>query len=297
MRVRRGTTRAALLAAWSLAAAIWATTWPAVEADGGREQGPQRPGVRTPQGGGVESSPPAAERAGRIWESGAGIRLVWIPGGEFEMGAENGWDNERPVHRVRLTRGFWLGETEVTQATWRRVMGSNPSRFKGCPACPVEMVSWEDCQAFVRRLNERYPVGGGLVWRLPYEAEWEYACRAGTRGDYYGGDGERRLAELGWYEANNNVRPRPVKRKQPNGWGLYDMHGNVAEWCADWYGGDYYRSSPAEDPRGPEVGDAHVLRGGSWCESARYCRAAARTPAALKFREEGSGLRVAVGAP
>ncbi|MCS7081136.1 MAG: SUMF1/EgtB/PvdO family nonheme iron enzyme [Chloracidobacterium sp.] len=279
--------------------------------------------VQTEPGGvGVEvgASVPVGGRAGEVWASPAGIRLVWIPPGEFEMGedpeedleadidedipyeddecAESGDEYcEGPVHRVRITRGLWLGETEVTQAQWAAVMGNNPSHFEGCPECPVEQVSWEDCRVFVRKLNERYRLGGGLVWRLPYEAEWEYACRAGTQGYYYGGNGESRLERVGWYDKNSGEQTRPVRRLRANGWGLYDMHGNVWEWCEDWYKWDYYRISPVEDPRGPGSGKCRVLRGGAWDDDANSCRAASRAVSTPAYRNYSLGLRVAVGAP
>ncbi|MCS7079005.1 MAG: formylglycine-generating enzyme family protein [Chloracidobacterium sp.] len=294
-----------------IAAFWWAALWPVARRVGAWGAAPQeakrllrrgktdeRQVVLVIENGAYQAARPlAGGRTGQVWESPAGIRLVWIPPGEFVMGSNNGDDDEKPVHRVRITRGFWLGETEVTQRQWEAVMGKNPSVFKDCPACPVENVSWEDCQRFVSELNTRYPVGGGLVWRLPHEAEWEYACRAGTRGDYYSGDGEALLGALGWYWENSGGRTHPVKRLRANGWGLYDMHGNVWEWCEDWYGKDYYRISPVDDPRGPGSGEERVLRGGSWSSSAGRCRAAHRLFVAPLKRSNSLGLRVVVGAP
>ena len=203
---------------------------------------------------------------------------------------------EWPQHRVTLTKGFYLGKTEVTQAQWEKVMGNNPSRFKNAgPEAPVEMVSWEDCQAFCRK------VGGGL--RLPTEAEWEYACRAGTRGPYAG-----ELDEMGWYLANSEGSTRAVGTKKPNAWGLHDMHGNVWEWCFDMQGGGFtghdagdargraarYPNYAVTDPAGPKGGDSRILRGGSWADGARYCRPALRFDGTPKYRGAYVGFRVAV---
>ena len=162
----------------------------------------------------------------------SGMEFVWVPPGEFRMGSKSSEadDDERPRMRVRISRGFFLGKYEVTQGQWEAVMGSNPSRFDGCgPDCPVENVSWDDVQEFIRRLNARE---GGNRYRLPTEAEWEYAARAGTNGDHYGN-----LAAIAWHEDNSGNRTHPVGRKAPNEWGLYDMLGNVWEWVEDWYGG------------------------------------------------------------
>ncbi|MBX2803130.1 MAG: formylglycine-generating enzyme family protein [Myxococcales bacterium] len=157
----------------------------------------------------------------------AGFRLRWIPAGEFLMGApakEADRRENEPQYPVRISRGFWLGETLVTQVQWLDVMGSNPSRFQDgedWPSRPVEQVSWNDCQAFLERLPD------GLTWRLPTEAEWEYACRAGTTEARYG-----QLEDVAWYGVDST---KPVGTKVPNAWGLYDMLGNVWEWCADYY--------------------------------------------------------------
>jgi len=184
------------------------------------------------------------------------------------MGSNNGDSEEQPVHGVTLTKAFDLQTTEVTQGQWKAVMGDNPSHFTKGDDYPVEKVSWHDAQAFLKKLNTMDP---GKNYRLLTEAEWEYACRAGTTGERYG-----ELDAIAWYDKNSGGRTHPVGQKQPNAWGLYDMLGNVWEWCADWYGENYYANSPSTDPRGPSSGSYRVLRGGSWYNSAFYTRSAYR---------------------
>ena len=200
----------------------------------------------------------------------ADMEFVQIPAGEFLMGSESEgalYLEERPVTRVRISQGFWLGKYEVTQGQWQEVMGSNPSLFDECgPTCPVGGVSWNDAQEFIRKLNAAV---GEERYRLPTEAEWEYAARAGTIGDRYGN-----LAAIAWYGDNSGFRTHPVGRKAPNAWGLHDMLGNVWEWTQDWYGD--YPGGSVTDPRGPVSGSLRVLRGGSWGGYARYCRASFR---------------------
>lgn len=226
------------------------------------------------------------------------IKMVWIPPGVFSMGSMSGQPNERPVHPVRISKGFWMGRFEVTQAQWEAVMGENPSYFRGCQNCPVESVSWNGCQEFIYKLNQKHPLPGGWSWRLPTEAEWEYACRAGTTGDY---NADRDLGDLAWYEANSNRSTQPVGRKQPNQWGLYDMHGNVWEWCLDWYGerySDRSRSGPEVDPRGPSASpwNQRILRGGAWDQNAFECRSADRRHNNPAIKLNDDGLRVVIGA-
>lgn len=232
---------------------------------------------------------------------GLEIKFVYIPAGEFEMGSENGEADEKPVHRVKISRGFEIGQTEVTQAQWRTVMGDNPSFFKDCAECPVEQVSWEDVQLFVAKLNK---LDDGHKYRLPTEAEWEYAARAGTTGDFAGD-----LNETAWYFKNsgdkfldeewssdhlrsNNNRTHPVGLKKPNNWNLYDMHGNVWEWCADFYGADYYAKSPAVDPPGPDTGTSRILRGGSWSFTAYNLRSSFRYRSFPSSKLKGFGFRL-----
>ena len=195
------------------------------------------------------------------------IEMIYIPPGEFMMGSDAGEYYEWPVHRVRITKGFWLGKYEVTQGQWRDVMGSNPSYFKEGDNYPVEQVSWNDVQSFIQRLNQLT----GRAFRIPTEAEWEYACRAGTTGERYGN-----LDDIAWYNENSGSSTQTVGRKQPNAFGLYDMLGNVKEWVQDWYDSTYYSRSPVDDPPGPSSGDYRVWRGGSWRTDARYVRAAYR---------------------
>ena len=166
-------------------------------------------------------------------------------------------------------------------------MGSNPSYFKGAKN-PVEKVSWTACQDFVAKLKEKVP---GQTFRLPTEAEWEYACRAGTTGDYCYGDGGGSLAEYAWYNSNANNTTHPVGKKQPNVWGLYDMHGNVSEWCADWYG--EYPATAVDDPQGASSGSYRVFRGGGWYDNAGCCRAAYRDRIPPSFTNYVLGLRLA----
>jgi formylglycine-generating enzyme required for sulfatase activity len=203
------------------------------------------------------------------------------------MGSANGDPDERPVHRVRISRGFWMQKTEVTQEQWRRVMGNKPSHFQACgETCPVERISWDDARLFAERLNEE---GSGGRFRLPTEAEWEYAARAGTRGAY-GGSGV--MEEMGWYQANAAAQPHPVGQKTANAWGLHDMHGNVWEWVSDWYSESYYVESPAVDPTGPSSGQARVSRGGSWSGGALLARSSYRSSDAPSVRTRYLGFRL-----
>lgn len=188
-----------------------------------------------------------------------------VPVGRFLMGSANGRGDERPRHEVYISAPFRMQRTEITQAQWEEITGRNPSAFPRCGACPVANVSWDDIQKFLTTLNGRFP---GRSYRLPTEAEWEYAARAGTTGDF-GGTGVPH--EMGWLAGGD---PQPVAGKLPNAWGLYDMHGNVAEWVQDWYSASYYATSPSKDPPGPEDGTHRVVRGG-WT-SGLNARSAAR---------------------
>ncbi|MDO4568861.1 MAG: SUMF1/EgtB/PvdO family nonheme iron enzyme [Planctomycetia bacterium] len=214
-------------------------------------------------------------RAGERFEKmikGVEYAFRWCPAGEFMMGEPGYFGNlwgligDVKLHRVALSQGFWMLETQVTQRMWESVMGNNPSEFKGANL-PVECVSWNDCVNFCENISEL----SGLKIQLPTEAQWEYACRAGTTGGYAG-----KLGSMGWYDSNSGSRTHEVKTKRPNAWGLYDMHGNVWEWCSDWYGADYYDRSPTSDPKGPPSGSSRVNRGGSWGSNAEDCRSANR---------------------
>jgi formylglycine-generating enzyme required for sulfatase activity len=222
----------------------------------------------------------------------AGIEFVWCPPGTFMMGfaegeLKSGYSNQ---HQVTLTRGFWIGKYPVTQAQWVKVMGDNPSgfRFDGqCLEAPVDNVSWEDAQVFCSEVSS----AEGIQLRLPTEAEWEYACRAGSTGAWCFGDDEEMLGEYAWFEANSGMTNHPVGQKKPNAWGIHDMHGNVFEWCHDWF--DDYPKGPTIDPVGPKNGSGRVYRGGSYSSEAIYCRSACRegiTPDYIDYQS----FRVAV---
>ena len=252
----------------------------------------------------------------------------WIPAGTFMMGAgekePNDWAygySERPCRRVTMTQGFWMAETPCTQAMWMAVMGedNNPAGFVD-PKRPVEQVNWEDVQAFIERLNARV---AGLQARLPTEAEWEYACRAGTTTATYAGELDLRgennapvLDRIAWYGGNSGrgfdlkeghdssewpekqydhsvAGTRKVATRLSNAWGLHDMLGNVWEWCQDWYGD--YDSGDAIDPTGPKVGARRVRRGGSWVNLARYVRAASRLANVPSYRSSSVGFRLSRG--
>ena len=207
---------------------------------------------------------------------GVKLELVLIPAGEFLMGSPDSDKDadEKPQHRVRITKPFYLGKYLVTQEQWEAVMGNNPSYFKG-PKNPVEQVSWDDCQKFLDKLNKRQGNPAGK-FVLPTEAQWEYACRAGSTTRYYVGDDEARLGDYAWYGKNSDGKTHPVGGKKPNPWGLYDMHGNVLEWCQDWEDGGYYARSPTVDPMGAITGSYRVIRGGCWHFAAEICRSAYR---------------------
>lgn len=185
------------------------------------------------------------------------------------MGAENGDSDEKPVRTVTISKTFRLQRTEVTQAQWEEIMGSNPSFSQSCgPTCPVDNVTWLDVQQFLVLLNQKYP---GQGYRLPTEAEWEYAARADKTGDF-GTDGT--VCDFAWVVGCQTTQPSPVAKKAPNKWGLYDMHGNVFEWVADWYG--TYPSIAQTDPTGPSQGTMRVARGGSFLRPSSEARSAAR---------------------
>ena len=207
--------------------------------------------------------------------------FVHIAPGTFAMGSpeyETGRSDDEIMHEVTLTKGFYMMKTTVTQGQWKAVAGDNPSSFPGGgDNWPVENVSWNECQEFIRMLN----AGKDGVYRLPTEAEWEYACRAGSSTHVCNGeiselysDHDPTLDEVGWYCGNSGRKTRPVAQKSPNAWGLHDMHGNVSEWCQDWYG--EYGSDSQTDPCGPESASGKVVRGGSWLSNAKNCRSASR---------------------
>lgn len=218
--------------------------------------------------------------------------MVFVEGGTFTMGAtpEQGNDangDEKPAHQVTLS-SFYICKHEVTQTEWQAVMGSNPSKFKGANR-PVEQVSWNDCQTFISRLNSIT----GKNFRLPTEAEWEYAARGGNKSQGNKFSGSNTLDEVGWYSENSGNETHNVMTKSPNELGVYDMSGNVYEWCQDRFGENYYSSSPQSNPKGPSSGSNRVLRGGGWCNGAWGCRVSHRFNGTPDGRGSNLGLRLA----
>jgi len=225
----------------------------------------------------------------------SGAEMVLIPAGEFTMGDEAGEDDERPAHRVKLT-AFYMDVTEVTQASFQALMGRNPAKF-AAPDKPVERISWHAAIQYCNMRSQRdglqpcydlktltcdFSANG---YRLPTEAEWEYACRAGTTTRWSFGDDAGKLKDHAWYKPNSGKTTHPVKAKRPNPWGLYDMHGNVAEWCQDFYAESYTDEDAVHDPRGPASGEDRVLRGGSWAVDEDSCRSSARNFEAPGFAD------------
>lgn len=214
--------------------------------------------------------------------------LVELPAGSFDMGSDNGEANERPVHRVAV-KAFAIGKTEVTQAQWQALMGTNPSYFTSCgDDCPVEQVSWDDVQMYIKKLNAKT----GKQYRLPSEAEWEYACRAGSQQEYCGSDNPDSVA---WNNANTGGffnNPFPVAKKQANAFGLYDMSGNVWEWVEDTYH-DSYTGAPTDGSAWVGDSSLRVLRGGSWGKLPKFSRAAARHKFGTNYRDFSFGFRLA----
>jgi formylglycine-generating enzyme required for sulfatase activity len=224
----------------------------------------------------------------------SGIKFIFIQPGCFQMGNDKPPTDrtvgETPSHRVCIDKPFYLGETEVTQRQWEDVMGNNPSKSK-VEDKPVDRVSWNDVQEFIQKLNAKE---GGNYFRLPTEAEWEYAARAGSDDDYSFGDNESSLATYAWFgNLGYKGTPHEVAQKKPNAWGLYDMHGNVWEWVQDWYDGTYYGNSPANNPQGPETGKYRVYRGGSYIGKASNLRSAVRFSAMPSTRTHDIGFRLA----
>ena len=228
--------------------------------------------------------------------NGVSFKMIAVEGGTFKMGAtaeqQDPGSDEKPVHNVTLSN-YCMGETEVTQALWQAVMGSNPSRFAGSNN-PVEKVSYDDCITFINKLNTLLSgqLPSGRKFRLPTEAEWEYAARGGNRSRGYRYSGSDNLGSVAWYTDNSGNKTHQVKQKQANELGLYDMSGNVWEWCNDWFGD--YSSSSQTNPKGPLLASYRVLRGGSWINITRYCRVANRNSFTPDFRVDYLGLRLAL---
>jgi formylglycine-generating enzyme required for sulfatase activity len=239
------------------------------------------------------------------------MNLVYIPAGSFMMGSnrsaaqlakeydkdESDFADEFPQHQVRISKGFWMGQTEVTQGQYKSVMNAEPwSRYplvQKSANNPAVWVTWEDAAAFCRKLSQRE----GKTYRLPTEAEWEYACRAGTTTQFSFGDSDSSLGDYAWFAGDAPVTQQyayPVGQKKPNPWGLYDMNGNVSEWCSDYYDKDYYSISPSVDPKGPlyEALGSHSLRGGFWHNDASYLRSSNRRGSGIVNRSNFIGFRV-----
>ena len=261
---------------------------------------------------GTLSPPPGPHQAGDVWMADLGgkttMAMVWCPPGKFMMGSpvtkvvHEAWANDEPLHEVTLSQGFWLGKYEGTQAQWWAVMGTRPSCFPQKKTIhwrlwrwqipiwqknfgvshrqlPVEKITWDECQEFCRK--------AGFGFRLPRETEWEYGCRAGSAG-LFAGTGV--LNDMGWFNGNTAIKTHPVGQKKPNAWGLYDMHGNVNEWCQDWYGN--YSTETLIDPVGPASGKWRVFRGGCLGYLAVDCQSASRNSGEPDIRDEYIGFRV-----
>jgi formylglycine-generating enzyme required for sulfatase activity len=253
--------------AWAKWAALWVAAILAAQgcsSKPGPSQGNSGPAAKK-EASAVAPGSPAEPPKELTFDLGDGVamKLILIPAGKFVMG--EGDDQ----HEVTLSKPFYMGVTTVTQAQYRAIMGTSPSRFEG-KANPMDTVSWNDAVEFCKQLSEK----ARRTVRLPTEAEWEYACRAGTKTRFSFGDDQADLGDYGWYMDNAGDTTHPVGQKKPNPWGLYDMHGNILEWCSDWCA--VYAEGPATDPTGPATGDAHMLRGGGWSYDAQHCRAAFR---------------------
>ena len=219
------------------------------------------------------------------------IEMVFVKGGTFTMGCTSKqsdcYSDEKPTHQVTLN-DYYIGKYEVTQKQWKDVMGSNPSSNKGCDECPAEKVSWNDIQEFIKKLNEKT----GKKYRLPTEAEWEYAARGGASSAHYKYSGSNNIDEVAWYKSNSTSKTHPVGTKKANELGIYDMSGNVWEWCSDWY--DAYSSNSQTNPTGAVSGSGRVLRGGSWSNLAQYCGVSCRGDGTPRYRGDDLGFRLAL---
>lgn len=228
-------------------------------------------------------------KQGETFKNDLGMNFVFIAPGSYYRGSpesEEGRLDDETLHKVTLNKGFWMQTVPVTQALWKSVMGRNPSHFSKCDECPVEQVSWNDIQGFIEKINS----SKGGTYRLPTEAEWEYAARAGSKAAFFFGDDENLLGEYAWYAANSENRTHPVGRKRPSPWGLYDIYGNVSEWCHDWRGP--YPEGHVKDPKGPPSGSMRIIRGGSWFDEPRFCRSAFRNCGAPEKSYKQVGFRL-----
>ena len=245
----------------------------------------------------------AMAQASKEITNSIGMKLVLIPKGTFQMGSpieEAGADDDEEQHQVTISNDYYLGVTEVTQGQYEKVMGTNPSYSQNrvisksdSSMDPVEQVSWEDAVEFCKKLSDLpEEKAAGRVYRLPTEAEWEYACRAGSKTAYSFGEGSKSPGDYAWFDGNSNNQTHPVGEKKANALGLYDMHGNVWEWCSDWYG--EYPKGAVSDPVGPREGSLRVIRGGSWLFAAALCRSAYRYWDDPSLRLINIGFRVAL---
>ncbi|MFZ4544841.1 MAG: formylglycine-generating enzyme family protein [Saprospiraceae bacterium] len=216
------------------------------------------------------------------------IEMVKVEGGSFQMGSNFGRRDEKPVHKVTLST-FYIGKYEINQKQWKAIMGSNPSGFKDCDNCPVESVSWNDVQEFLQKLCDKT----GISYRLPTEAEWEYAARGGVNSKGYTYSGSNSLDDVGWYSVNSGFKIHANNLKS-NELGIFDMSGNVWEWCSDWYSGSYYDHSPEYNPEGPDSGTYRVYRGGSLSLNATQCLVGYRGSNSPDHRYTDLGFRVAL---
>ncbi len=217
------------------------------------------------------------------------LKMVLVNGGHFQMGSVDGLKNEQPVHAVGL-KNFYIAKYEVTQTLWARVMGNRPSHFKGCDSCPVEEVSPEEIQMFLTMLNQLT----GKKYRLPTEAEWEYAALGGDKSKGYKYSGSDSLGEVAWFEDNSEKKSHPVGQKKPNELGLYDMSGNVWELCADWFNANYYKKSSSSNPLNNEKAAHRVVRGGSWRSPKERCYSKARNRNISDHHKQNGGFRLAL---
>jgi formylglycine-generating enzyme len=236
----------------------------------------------------------AADTPSAFKDSYTAMEFVFVKGGCFEMGNTFRYEyiGLEPAHEVCLD-DYYLGAYEVTQEQWEKVMGNNPSRFKEGTNHPVETVSWNDAQQFIEKLNVR----NGRQYRLPTEAEWEYAARSGGKKERYAGtDIEEELGEYAWFEKNAGGKTHPVGQKRPNELGLYDMSGNVWEWCSDWHDQDYYKNCIRTNPMGPSSGEKRVFRGGSWRNGPPHVRTSGRARLAPSRQGASLGFRVGFSA-
>jgi formylglycine-generating enzyme required for sulfatase activity len=248
--------------------------------------------LKTRLGKALAGQKPTTNQARNYTETVGGVSftMIYVEGGTFQMGNTfgEGESDEKPVHPVTLD-SYHLGQTEVTQALWRAVMGTDPSRFKNCDQCPVENVNWDDAQAFIQKLNRLT----GKRYNLPTEAQWEFAARGGRQSYGYQYAGSRSVSEVAWHSSNSGRKTHPVANKKANERGFYDMGGNVWEWCQDWYNKDYYQNSPAHNPQGPSTGFARVFRGGSWISHPSDLRVAYRSNFIPTLRSNSLGFRLA----